>query len=388
MIPHKFRSLVTRMAGPVRPALAVSMVLLFASLAGASYEVQAGDTLSEIARDHGMEVERLAEINELEDLNRLVAGQVLVLSLPGTVTAPGTPGDLIKGKTHEVQAGEYLSTIARRYGVKTLALAEANQLVSADHIVVGQVLTIPSDESAARPSQAGFAATTEMHTVVVGDNLSAIAGRYGTSIAQLARWNRIADVYRIQVGQRLRLGANRWRQITVTAGDTLSEIAAANLSSVADIVTANDLDDATVIHPGLVLDVPVADVSDTTERVACEASWYGDYFAGRPTASGEIFDPSGMTAASHFVALHTEVTVEGPGGHTIGVKINDRGPFHRVDNGAGGEWEPHPDRCIDLSEAAAAALGIKERGHAPVIITFPPGIPGVDELQARYSGAS
>ena len=43
------------------------------------------------------------------------------------------------------------------------------------------------------------------HTVRAGDTLSAIARRYGTSVAQLVSWNHIADPDRIRVGERLRV---------------------------------------------------------------------------------------------------------------------------------------------------------------------------------------
>jgi rare lipoprotein A len=80
---------------------------------------------------------------------------------------------------------------------------------------------------------------------------------------------------------------------------------------------------------------------------------YGNEFAGRPTASGEPYDPGGMTAAHPTLPMGTIVSVSGPGGAVI-VRINDRGPF------VGG-------RIIDLSQAAAAAVGLN--GLASVTIT-------------------
>jgi len=44
------------------------------------------------------------------------------------------------------------------------------------------------------------------HTVVWGDTLSALAVRYKTTVAQIQRWNNIADPNKIYVGQRLRVG--------------------------------------------------------------------------------------------------------------------------------------------------------------------------------------
>lgn len=84
------------------------------------------------------------------------------------------------------------------------------------------------------------------------------------------------------------------------------------------------------------------------------ASYYGNELAGRPTANGESFNPSGISAAHRTLPLPSYVEVTSlQTGRTILVRINDRGPF------AG-------DRIIDLSVGAARLLGIVEQGTAPV----------------------
>lgn len=87
------------------------------------------------------------------------------------------------------------------------------------------------------------------------------------------------------------------------------------------------------------------------------ASWYGDDFAGKPTASGEPFVPAELTAAHRSLPFGTIVQVTRlDTGAKVKVTINDRGPY------SGG-------RLIDLSEAAAAALGMIDSGTARVKIT-------------------
>lgn len=87
-----------------------------------------------------------------------------------------------------------------------------------------------------------------------------------------------------------------------------------------------------------------------------EASWYGAAYAGRPTASGEPFDPEALTAAHPALPFGTEVTVVNlDNGRHVDVVINDRGPFIA-------------DRIIDLSEAAARVLGFLRAGLAQVRI--------------------
>ena len=84
------------------------------------------------------------------------------------------------------------------------------------------------------------------------------------------------------------------------------------------------------------------------------ASWYGKQFAGKKTASGELFDPNGFTAAHRTLKFGTCVKVELiSSGRTVEVRVNDRGPF--VQN-----------RIIDLSEEAAKQLGLLDEGVGKV----------------------
>ena len=88
------------------------------------------------------------------------------------------------------------------------------------------------------------------------------------------------------------------------------------------------------------------------------ASWYGAHWAGRHTASGERFNPRHLTAASKTLPLGTRVRVTYHH-HSVVVRINDRGPYVR-------------GRALDLSEAAARRLGMRERGVARVTVAVLP----------------
>ncbi len=84
------------------------------------------------------------------------------------------------------------------------------------------------------------------------------------------------------------------------------------------------------------------------------ASWYGDVWNGRKTASGEIFDDTQLTAAHKTLPLGTIVRVTNLRSmRSVVVRINDRGTLT-------------PDRVIDLSSAAAEELGMVEQGLAHV----------------------
>jgi len=83
-------------------------------------------------------------------------------------------------------------------------------------------------------------------------------------------------------------------------------------------------------------------------------SWYGGKHHGGKTASGERFDKHAMTAAHRSFKMNTRVRVTNQrNGRSVIVRINDRGPFVR-------------GRIIDVSEAAAEVLGMKQAGVAPV----------------------
>ena len=86
------------------------------------------------------------------------------------------------------------------------------------------------------------------------------------------------------------------------------------------------------------------------------ASWYGAKFHGRHTSMGEVYDMFGMSAAHRTLPLPTVVKVTNlDNARSLTLRVNDRGPFH-------------DDRLIDLSYAAAKALGFKQKGTAPVVV--------------------
>jgi rare lipoprotein A len=95
---------------------------------------------------------------------------------------------------------------------------------------------------------------------------------------------------------------------------------------------------------------PKSRVSQNRPYQVGTASWYGEQFQGKPTASGEPFDMRDFTAAHPSLPLGTYVKVTNlRNGRAVVVKINDRGPV--VDG-----------RIIDVSYNAALALGFKDRG--------------------------
>jgi rare lipoprotein A len=123
------------------------------------------------------------------------------------------------------------------------------------------------------------------------------------------------------------------------------------------------------LHLGLVLLVvylvlACAQAQPAQPRVQYgEASWYGETFHGRRTASGEIYDMSKLTAAHPQAPLGSHAIVTNiDTGHSVRVRINDRGPFTK-------------DRIIDVSHAAARQLGMLQAGVTRVKVEFLPDTP-------------
>lgn len=84
------------------------------------------------------------------------------------------------------------------------------------------------------------------------------------------------------------------------------------------------------------------------------ASWYGRFFQGKTTASGQPYNEYSMTCAHRTLPLGSLLRVTNLRNHkSVVVRVNDRGPVPE-------------DRIIDLSYAAAESLGFSQRGVAPV----------------------
>ena len=108
------------------------------------------------------------------------------------------------------------------------------------------------------------------------------------------------------------------------------------------------------------------------------ASWYGNPYHGRATASGEIYDMERLTAAHRRLPFGVTTRVENlRNGKTVEVKINDRGPFVK-------------GRIIDLSRAAARQIDLLGPGVARVrieVIAAPAKVRAAGEPRTNGSAA-
>lgn len=87
-----------------------------------------------------------------------------------------------------------------------------------------------------------------------------------------------------------------------------------------------------------------------------KASWYGNQFHGRKTASGERYDMNALTAAHRTLPIPSYARVTNTkNGKSVIVRVNDRGPFHG-------------SRVMDVSKAAAQKLGFISQGTTHIKI--------------------
>lgn len=161
-----------------------------------TYTVQKGDVLSKIASKFGVSVSTLQSINGIKDPNKIYVGQVLKLS--GSSKSVSSTKTSSSSTTYKVKAGDNLTAIAKKFGSTVNAIASANGIKDPNKISVGQTLKIPTSGSSTKSS-------VQYYTVKAGDNVSAIAKKFGSSIDQIKSWNKLADVNKIYVGQKLRV---------------------------------------------------------------------------------------------------------------------------------------------------------------------------------------
>lgn len=179
---------------------------------GEVHRVRRGETLSHIARTHGMPVGDLMAHNGIDDARQLRVGQLLRLPGSGSgleIVPTRVSQDRLAAVRHRVRRGETLQVIARRYGTTVAALKQENGIRDARRIRENQVIRVPGRKKAVA-ERVEVAATTVTvghgeHLVRRGETLDRIASAYGTTAAALRQENGIGDPRRIKAGQVIRV---------------------------------------------------------------------------------------------------------------------------------------------------------------------------------------
>lgn len=178
-------------------------------------------------------------------------------------------------KEHVVRKGDTLNAIARKYGSSVAELTQANNLRKKPSLQVGQSLIIPM--SGVAPPQTAYKSTpntsakTTTYTVRRGDTLARIATSFRTTVPKLMAWNNLSSSH-LTVGRRLLVAERRTEAASASSstskeaasaslstskivhnvrpGETLYGIASSYNTSVDAILSWNNHDDLSVLHPG------------------------------------------------------------------------------------------------------------------------------------------
>lgn len=167
---------------------------------GEYHIVQKGETLFAISRKYGKSVEQLKQLNQLTDFS-LKEGQKLVVNENYKEKIPDTENTNFY---HEVQKGETLYAIAKKYNMTVDALKQLNSMGDAP-LSVGQKLIV-SKAAVKTEAKKVETVTTNIiyHTVAQGETLYAIARKYGVKVDDIKKLNNLGDTA-IKPGDKLRV---------------------------------------------------------------------------------------------------------------------------------------------------------------------------------------
>lgn len=353
-----------------------------------THTVREGDTLFSISRQYDITVGELREWNDLE-------GESLSMGMRLRISPPEQQDAV----THTVTSQETLFSISRNYGVTIAEIQDWNNLENTI-LSVGQELTIytqtndgaeelpepqsipePEDEeSEARESMVSpAAAASTYYTVKSGDYLNRIAAEHGMTTEELRQLNNL-DGDMLNVGQRLIV---RESQSTPVVDEEFEESTPQGrfvnyrLESGEDTETllnrfSMTLEELESLNPGtnvsslnsgqrVTVLLPASRTFRNPYRKGAGLQDLGDVLATRydatdaaaPTTSGELHNPSQLTAAHASIALGRIVYVENPeNGRGVYVKINDR--F----SGDGIKLSEKAYQTLNFSSSARAAATI------------------------------
>jgi membrane-bound lytic murein transglycosylase D len=183
------------------------------------HRVRRGETLSAIARKHGVSVAAIKQANNMKG-SVIHPGSSLVIPRDGSTASAATVAKARpevaaqvteraptaaaapQSRVHTIKSGDTLWGVARQHGVTVPALAAANGLTTSSRLTVGTRLQIPGGGAAA--STAAANETTRMtYKVQRGDTLSQIAERFNVSVRQLMTWNQIRSSTSLRAGQQI-----------------------------------------------------------------------------------------------------------------------------------------------------------------------------------------
>ncbi len=306
-------------------AVGLALVLLVA-LFSLNYTVKRGDTLSGIAKDHGVKLSDLIDANKISNPDLILVGQVLVI--PGQ-DAPAKSE--AKEVIHVVKKGETLARIATAYKVTASSIAKRNDINNVNMIRSGQKLVIPG--AAEGVSSGSSARTNRFHIVKNGETLAHVAAKYdGVTSDQIAKSNGIVDGI-IYSGTRLFLdgpvySARSGSRVTYTvkSGDTLGGIAHAHKVTTASIIELNNISNPNVIRVGQELVISTAGWTCPVDGSTFFNDWGFPRSGGRFHEGNDLFAKRGTPVRAPVSGTVKQV-VGSIGGKQVNL-VGDDGVFY------------------------------------------------------------
>ncbi len=187
------------------------------------YTVEKGDTLYSIANKYNVSVNDLIDTNALPS-TVLMVGQILVIP----------NNEEINGTIYTVKPGDTLYKIASLYNVKINELMDANSLTS-NILSIGQKLVIPTNQA----SEEDYV----VYEVQKGDTLYSIARKYNTKVDAIKAYNNLVNNF-LREGDILQIPIpsfeTNYNMYTVKSGDTLYSIAKRFNTTVANLEAINN----------------------------------------------------------------------------------------------------------------------------------------------------
>jgi len=233
-----------------------------------THKIVRGDTLSGIANKYKVSLKDLMAWNKMTAKSRLSIGQAIRVVPPGGApapkvqpTAPPAPAPLAETtaapvtppvsappteipappaaapeatdvRVHKIVKGDTLAGLSAKYGVSVDDLLKWNKLTKKSRLSIGQEIRISSETSSStettvetvsqqsepepelkpepepEPQPAPAVNAGGIHTIAKGDTLAAVAKKYGVSLDDLLKWNKLTAKSRLNIGQEIRLSAD------------------------------------------------------------------------------------------------------------------------------------------------------------------------------------
>ncbi len=249
---------------PSRPASTPS------SAATSNYTVKSGDTLIGIASSLGLSAAQIAAVNSNIDANtRLQLGQTIKVPVSKSQVDRQLNNQAV---SYKVQAGDTLTGVAKRYNIGISELAAANNLTTTSNLILGKTITIPAAGSRPAPTTTSSApatasapasssssgkklGNTESYKVQSGDGLIVLARRFGVSVEDLAATNNMATNGQLQLGQTIKV-PKVTTTYTVGSGDSLIGLARKYGVSTKELADMNNISADAMLQMGQKLTVP------------------------------------------------------------------------------------------------------------------------------------